>query len=191
MDLSGRLIKGTGSYEIKELASQDSVLNHLDKGSKHLECTVAGTVAFKSDQVYGEWEFDVYKGADGNNVGVQIISPDFTPLASTCYQLRLVSTEAIGLYDGASGYIALTANSYIVINTWYRIKVTRTPDGEFTVFIKGGTFGSDDWTIVDVGGGIGTNPIVDISHITTKYFLFDLDAGDRITNIIMRNAVQQ
>ena len=59
MDLSGQLIQGNGQYEVKELSAQDSVLKHLDKGTKYLECMVSGTVGFASDQAYGEWEFNL------------------------------------------------------------------------------------------------------------------------------------
>ena len=53
MDLSGRLIEGSGTYRIDELTTQDSVLKHLDVGAKVLTCTSAGTCAFASDHAFG------------------------------------------------------------------------------------------------------------------------------------------
>ena len=64
-------------------------------------------------------------------------------------------------------------------------------DGEFYIYIRGGVFGVDDWTLVSVDGGTGTNPVTSATITTSKYFLIDLDIGDRIANIVMRKAVAQ
>ena len=59
------------------------------------------------------------------------------------------------------------------------------------MYIKGGAFGIDDWTLVDVSGGYATNPITDTTYNTSKYFVLEFDALDRISTDITRKAVQQ
>jgi len=166
----------------------------MDKGTKYLECTANGTVAFPSDQAYGTWEFDLYKGADANSVDISFISDVLIPGVSSGYFIRLQNDQSIDLreYVGGSGSVKFTtAASYIDSEVWYRIKITRTLDGEFTVEIMGGAFGVDDWMLVDVSGGSGTNPIIDNTFVASIYFVLAIDGGDRIANLITYNAVKQ
>ena len=90
---------------------------------------------------------------------------------------------------GSVAGIMNTAASYIEINTWYRIKITRTLDGEFYFYIKGGAFGVNDWTLITAASG--SNPVTDNIYTLSEYFIPDFVAGDRIANIITRKAVQQ
>ena len=193
MDLSGRLIAGTGEYKIEELTSQDAVLKHLDKGTKVLTCTSAGTVAFPSDQAYGEWEFDVWK-AEISDILIGFISDKIDTTNNTIgYWFYYRNTEALRLLRSVgSGNIQqfTTIDSYVDALVWYRIKITRTLDGEFSLYIKGNDFGIDDWTLL-VTTPAGNNPIVDATNTESTYFVFDLDAGDRIANIIIRKGVLQ
>jgi len=99
--------------------------------------------------------------------------------------------ESIRFSKGGGTSLFQTATSYISINAWYKIKVTRTTDGEFTVYIKGGDFGNDAWTLVDVTGGSGSNPCTDGTYSESNYFVCDIDSGDRISNIKITNGVTQ
>lgn len=194
--------KGTGSYKISE----------IDTGTKYLENTSAGTTAIQSKQAYGEWEFDLYK----NNTANAITIPFITTLIGGYggyFGYGLTNWTNEGLYfekasgSGTSG-IFNTANSYLANNTWYRIKVARLssygtfasivpsmtttyPADTFAVFIKGGSFGDDNWTLVDPTGGSGTNPVTDSTYTTSNYFVADLDAGDRIANLKIKSGVDQ
>lgn len=170
----------------------------MDKGTKYLECTSVGTVAFPSDQAYGEWEFDWYK-EETNSSYFSFIG--LTPYSVTngyslsSYIFRVLSDERLSFAEGNTdgsykSNLILTAITP-VINTWYRIKITRTLDGEFTIYIKGGEFGADDWVLLDVSGGSGTNPTVENTYQESRYFVVDLDIGGRVANIITRKAVQQ
>jgi len=189
MDLSGVLIEGSGSFEILELSTQDSVLKHLDVGTKVLSCTSAGTVASPSTQSYGSWEFDWYKELDNNTIQVFPLCPT-VDLSTGRYSVTIFNNESIGVRRDTTN-LNQTVSSYIQIGTWYRIKLTRTLDGEFTAYIKGGTFGNNDWTLISVSGGSGTNPVTDNTYTAPQYFVLDFDAGDRIGNIVMRKGVQQ
>lgn len=57
----------------------------------------------------------------------------------------------------------------------------------FAVFIKGGSFGEDTWTLVDTTSGSGTNPCTDDTHKSSKYFVIDLDQNDAIGPIKITN----
>jgi len=169
-------------------------LKTLDNGTKYLECTSAGTIAIPSKQAYGTWEFDLYKGADGNKCFFDFISDVLTITSNNGYRFTFSSNEEIYIRrrtSGSDSNILATPFNYISINTWYRIKITRTKDGEFYVYIRGGDFGDDDWTLVDVTGGSGTNPVTDTTHTTSNFTALDFDAGDRITNFIYHKGVEQ
>ena len=162
----------------------------MDKGMKFLECTSPGTVAFASDQAYGEWEFDVYRTAGVSDFDVVLTNYEAGSWKDDTYWIRINSAEAIFLQEGSSTLIG-TADGYLSIGTWYRLKITRTLDGEFYFYIKGGAFGTSDWTLVDVSGGAGTNPATDTSGIVSTYFVPDFTTGDRIANLVTRKAVKQ
>ena len=322
-------ITGTGDFKTEELATADSVLTDLKVGTKYLECDSAGTTAVQSKQAYGEWEFDVYKGAEGNNIWIDFIQNSSN--IDDGYIIRLYDSEIFAFQrrnNGSSLNLFYTATSYIDIDTWYRLKVARlssegvfpdiptlqtsdlvngvgvnayttftsngrygysaTSDGNashiagtadeisivntekylvefdmvlnsgtaptinlrtsltgtiasnsviafsgrnsyvltatdtdtgvlrffnassatdytvsgltieriydantFATFIKGGDFGDTNWTLVDPTGGSGSNPILDSTYTTSNYFVADLDDGDRLANIKMKNIVEQ
>lgn len=174
----------TGTWKIGELSLLDNTLKHLQRGQTYLENVTAGILAIPSKQAYGEWEFDLYKGADGNSSTVYIIGSDLTP--NNNYSLNFSSTEAVQLINSGSVILA-SAAAYISNTTWYSILIKRDTiiPGKFYVYIKGGTFGNS-YVLVSVTGGSGTNPVTDNTHTSSQFFLLDLDAGDRITNIVFR-----
>ena len=184
---------GTGVYVVNELAAQDSVLKYLDVGTKYLQCTTAGSLSIICKQAYGEWEFDLYKGAELNTSRVHFISdrPE-SYIDENGYMIILNDDEAVGLQRKDAGAVTrfASAASYIANTTWYRIRVTRTLDGEFTMWIKGGAFGNV-YTLVDTTDGSPANPEIDNVYIISNYFVLDLDIGDRIANIKIIEGVIQ
>lgn len=193
-------IKGTGVYKGIEITSQDSVLKHIDKGTKMLQCVTAGTIAFPSKQSYGTWEFDIFKGADGNQLCNYFISNliDINNINVNTYIVYLHINEALK-FSRVTGVTELlkfdTVSSYISNTTYYRIRITRTKAGVFTMLIKGGAFtptaGYDGWTLVSTTGGSGTNPVTDNIYTTSNYLVLDLDAGDRAGNFTFYNGIKQ
>jgi len=140
----------------------------------------AGVAYINQDKAYGTWEFDVKE-----NTGLRIY-----PIMSTIddsgdgYRFRILSTESVqfGRYDsGSHSILFATIASYVDANTDYRIKITRSLAGVFTVYIKGGSFGWDDWTTVVADSG--TNPVTDTTYTTSSYFVADLDNTDTISNL--------
>ena len=195
----------TGTYKVDELSAQDSVIKDLDIGTHFIENTSAGTIALQSKQAYGTWEWDM---RNNNNPLVNFISTLTSIVGTDAYYLTFFGTERIqlGRYDfGSAVEIATTATNYIVDNTWYRLKVARLqsegvfkdigngvvyPANSFAVFIKGGSFGNI-WTLVDITGGSKTNPVVDATYTTSEFFVADLDAGDKFTNLRTQTQVEQ
>jgi len=142
-----------------------------------------GIAYINQDKAYGTWEFDVNKGTSHSFPTVGIISDNVQDLVSTNgnnYHFLFNSEERIYLRKGRFNLFK-TGASYIAINTDYRIKITRSLAGVFTMYIKGGTFGWDDWTTVVADSG--TNPVTDNTYTTSNYFVADLDDTDTVSNL--------
>ena len=175
---------GNGSYKIEQLSSSDSILPELKIGQKYYECTSAGTIAFpKFCSAIGEWEFALYKH-ETSNVFINIVTDDANATFNTqnSYCIGLFANENLFLRKGDVSYLFQTGSGYISVNTLYFIKITRTIDGEFTAFIKGGSFGSK-YQLINVSSGSGSNPVTDNDYMTGNYFVTDFDSGDRISLI--------
>ncbi len=146
-----------------------------------------GIIGIPCSQAYGTWQFDIYKGADDNNLEVDFIADRIdNAIHQNGYYLTNNSSEAIGLakstVGSAPGLMSSADNYTAKEGTWYRITITRNSKGEFYTYIEGGEFTSR--TLISVTGGYGTNPAVDTNYSTSNYFVLDLNVGDRISNII-------
>ena len=194
MELSGQYIKGTGDFEIKEFSAQDSVLKELDKGKQFWECQSAGTFAEIQPYAYGSGRFWLYKGGDSNTSRVNFISDRIAATVADYngYSITFGGTENVILRENSTvgqANLFATAASYIAINTWYEIEWDRTLDGEFTIRIRGGAFG-ENFVLVDVSGGSGSNPVTDNTFTESVYQVLDLDVGDRYIPGIKKKAVR-
>jgi hypothetical protein len=165
----------------------------LDKGSKYLECTSTGLIAIPSDQAYGEWEFSFCKFGDANAVSVYVISNEVGYFVSPTINGYIVysgGSEQVNIdrVNGSSSLVTVRGggNGSSELGAWHRLKVTRTLDGVWTLQIKGGSYGTDDWTTLAVSGAG-----IDNTYKKSKYIVVDLDTGDRIANLEMRNIVRQ
>lgn len=158
-----------------------------DGFNKQITCLAPGTAALPFSFVYGTVEFDLYKGAENNETVVTYagtVNAAWNDAAQTGYRFRFNSSERVALsrlnggVDTALGY---TASSYMVIDTWYSIRITKDTSGVTSMYIKGGAF--VDWTLVDVSGGAGSNPVTDNTITTANLFVLNLGALDAIRNI--------
>jgi len=117
--------QGTGVYTISERATGTSAIVPL--GTKELTCGTAGTYSIVSKTSFGSWEFNVNKGADGNDLVLNILNNSTTSWNGG-YSLYLASNESVRLVKTTTGVptaLAYSAASYIANNTDYRIKVAR------------------------------------------------------------------
>ena len=158
-----------------------------------------GIAYINQDKAYGTFEWDFNKGGADNDILINFIDNTGGTLDNYLgYAFRFYNDESILLNKVGIGWrstLLRTAASYITINTDYRIKITRSLAGVFTVYIKGGTFGWDTWTTVVADSG--TNPVTDNTYTTSNYLVADIDSGDTISNlkidgkrISLANAVQ-
>lgn len=170
-------------------------LQTITNGTKYLECASDGVITTSSNTAYGSWEFDWYKGADGNGIRLNFIQSSASLYTTGAgYMLDIYPDESITLYrflNGAATPLLNTSASYITNNTWYRMRITRTTTGLFTLLIKGGTFaptaGYDGWTLLGVTGG--SNPVTDNTYTTSNYLVMILKGLDRVTNIKITNGL--
>jgi hypothetical protein len=183
---------GTSNYySITEIQPLQTITN----GTKYLECASDGVITTSSNTAYGSWEFDWYKGADGNGIRLNFIQSSASLYTTGAgYMLDIYPDESITLYrflNGAATPLLITSASYITNNTWYRMRITRTTTGLFTVLIKGGTFaptaGYSGWTLLGVTGG--SNPVTDNTYTTSNYLVMILKGLDRVTNIKITNGL--
>jgi len=165
----------SGAYTV------DTLTNPLSSNRYNLKCTTAGVIYIPCNQAYGSWEFDIYKKSDANQIIVSFISRPSSARATGSYSLLLWSDERAYLNRNTTDFFYTNA-SYFANSTWYRIKITRNWNGQFYVYIKGGSFGSN-YVLVSVTGGVGANPATDNTYTSSNYFVLDSDADDRITNI--------
>lgn len=145
-------------------------------GERYIECVVAGIISRRNLEAYGTWEFDALK-ANASIWQTVFISSDKAATASD-YILYLSATEQVGIFENIVAFMMQSVAGYIAEGGRYRYRVTRSAVGEFSLYVIGGAFAV--WTLVDVSGGSGTNPKIDISKVASLYCLHDLDAGDRL-----------
>jgi hypothetical protein len=177
---------GTAIYDIDGVASSDELL--LYQEGKGLDCTTSGLVHISSTNAYGEWEFE------GNTLfqdGYIFISDNTGYPTNDGYYLTINGSGRLSLVSkvgGGASAIFGTADNFITDSTFYGFRITRNSTinefvtgaiGTFAVYIKGGIYG-DDYVLVDVTGGSGSNPVTNNTITTSSYSVFDKDAGGTI-----------
>jgi len=155
------------------------------KTVKAIECINPGafsipTSYFQQDSTnsaYGTWEIVMEKDDDSDRMSFGFVNElnEVPSGGSLDYRIQLETSTALLLFAGG-GSLFSTATSYIAANVKYGIKIIRTVTGEFTVYIKGGAFGND-YALIDVSGGSGTNPVTDNIKTTSNYMVFYSYAG--------------
>ena len=176
-------IKGTGVYTETYQTTADTI---VPIGQKIFTCGTAGTLSLPSKWANGTVEFSLYKGADVNGPLIYFMNGSTGVVASAIndYEFIFNINESISLRrTQVSTILFSTGNSYASINTWYRYKITRSITGVFTLYIKGGSFGTSYVLLTKIAGGSGTNPITDNTYTSSSFFVADLDAADQISDI--------
>ncbi len=176
------------NFEVIEITP----LPNFGTGTKYLECDSAGTMVTQSKQAYGEWEFDLYKGADGNYVNIHFIQNNQN--LDDGYALLLWNNESVILerIDGGSFTTDLFATGayYISNNIWYRTKVARLKsegvfkdiptlqtsamvNSNYTTFTSNGRYGFSATS--DGSGYYEAGTADEISIVDTKKYLVEFD----------------
>jgi len=161
---------GTGTY-----------INGSDGNRNYIECTVAGTTYISSTQAYGEWYFDIYNQSSVADLSICFISTDIDFATQTGYRYftRIGGTPAHNIQRRISGaYFLMYSITSIIANKWYSIKIERSLAGVFNTYIRRNEFGST-WVL------LGT--ATENTNTTSNYYLINLAAGDRISNVIFKD----
>jgi len=124
-------------------------------GKKHLSCSTSGIASLLDVNVkaepYGTWEIDMNKNGEESVMDVYLIRQD----DNNGYILRFDTDETIALVELVAGVptdlITTTAQS---VATWYTVKLTRKPDGEFELFLDDVSIGTATDTTVTVASTI-------------------------------------
>ena len=152
--------------------------------NKVIECISAGVISVPTaefrqtptESAYGEWNWLILKAADLNSMYMQFIASVVGGQAATgqnAYQFMLGNDEKFRLRELING--SVTTNHFIGdtiydLNTWYDLKITRTTDGEFSMYVDNQMITADT----------GSNPFTDTTWTESKYMTFEVDAGDKI-----------
>jgi hypothetical protein len=132
-----------------------------------------------TDAAYGTWEFDVMKSSSSTQVFVVFIAQagaKLTDATQSGYYFAINATNQLVIGEVATGTPAAiykTAADYVADDTKHRIKITRSNEGVFTLYMDG--------TACPASGETGTNPFTDTTYTTGGYIDLDLDADDIIS----------
>ena len=174
-------IRGTGVYAIKELtADVQSGTLRLKKGQRYLENITAGTIAFPSQQAFGVWGQNIYKGADANVrdwLFMASVIDNAAGARQSGYFVRLGSDEKFYLYKTVNGTTTalITSASTYSNSTWYDVSISRTNVGLFTLYINNVSIGT----------------ATDLTFLSSNFTIDDWDAGDRGTNYLYKDGIKQ
>jgi hypothetical protein len=153
---------------------------------KVIECVTAGvlqvpTAYFFGDDTqaaYGTFEWWARKNGASADLTVGFVGNDKLSTSDagfSGYSFKFNPAERLQLSSINSGAISplfFTDIAYINLDTWYKVKITRSSEGEFYSYLND--------ILIDPTGGTGTNPATNTTHTTSKYIVLDLDAGDKI-----------
>lgn len=168
----------------------------FDIGEKYLQATAAGTVAFPSNQAYGEWIFKFYRSDGSVNLIYDFISDTINSLNEGGNGYRFYAFSAdneliMSRYSNGSQTILFrTGDGAITDGKAYEIKITRTFTGIMSLYVRGSEYG-DEWTLAPLlTGGSGSNPATDNAHHSSKYSVIDNDTDDFIGGMVNRNMLK-
>jgi len=125
-----------------------------------------------TEAAYGEWE-GWFKTAVGwsHFVIVGSSAARMDDASQSGYFLEMGSTN-VRLYEVTGGSPTLIfRSSAIDPDTWFKLNVTRTSAGVFSIYFN-------DVLMTAVSG---TNPVTNTDHITSNYIVIEQDAGDMVS----------
>jgi hypothetical protein len=145
-----------GTWKIGEDSSGKRWINSVATNNKH--------VYMPSTQAYGTWTCSVY----------HTTGDEYFAFASNCKDLGLASRNVCSIlltgttlslyrFGPSSSTVLMRSTSCIETGKKYKLGITRSSAGAFTVYIKGGAY--LDWTKVTATSG--TNPVTDATYTTS------------------------
>lgn len=147
--------------------------------TKYINCVAAGLLYKASGQAYGTWEFDIYKNSTDDSLRNILMSNIVGTLGTTnSYYFYFGSDEKFYLVKDASGLTTLfSSTDTFSLDTWYRIKITRTTAGVFMIYH------STDGGITYTQTSGATNPVTSTTHTRSNFtFINTINVNSRIKN---------
>ena len=146
-----------------------------------LYCASDGVAYGTQTIAYGTFEFDIYASTSKHTHFIANNASAYPN--SNGYFIYVSTSGALYLYmDNGSGNILMSTATGYLSGGMYRLRIIRDTSGKFTVYIKGDIFSWDSWTLVDVTGGSGTNPVTDNTYSTSTYYVTDYYANGSLSN---------
>jgi len=118
-----------------------------------------------TEAAYGTWEWWFYKRIDTSYLMWVFIGSSrlgWADAGQNGYVIQVTTNEAFHLRRvdaGALTTIMNTGNSYVSLNAWHKIKISRLTNGSLSCWL-------DDTLVVPV---FGTNPVVDTTYSTSSF----------------------
>jgi len=153
-------------------------------GARSIQCVTAGVVWTQANfAAYGAWYFKA-SVASLQTTFLNFLSDRVAGSnAPVGYALILGSAGELYLRRNVGGghvNIFGTATGVLTAGVEYEFWITRRVDGQFSVWLKGGTYA--DWTLVPTTSG--SNPVTDTTYTQSlPYLVADLDAGSTIAAV--------
>jgi len=154
--------------------------------TKSIYCNSSGVISLPTsvmagdskEAAYGTWEFTINKGGTAPLFGFACQENiDVLDGSQNCYVLHIDGSRRVRLRKVTAGSLSdlfYSAADYVSNAVEYRVRITRSPTGVFTGYIKGGAY--TNWTLIVPE--VGTNPATDNSFTTADYVVWELDTGD-------------
>ena len=164
--MSMTALVGSGSFDIE----QES------KEIKYANCVTDGYFSFPQPHAYGTWEFEVFPS---NETCVLFIAEEIAPYnVSNSYIFYVYFSGIVQLLKKITAgamTVVINAPDTVNLNQWNFIKITRTLDGEFKMYIN------------EVLVGTAT----DTTHTISNFSVIQNNAGERVRNFKHSLGVEQ
>jgi hypothetical protein len=152
------------------------------KECKIIECKTNGNAYFKwselrnnlNEAAYGTYEWWAWKtdAAINTYIPVAASTASYNDASQTGYLWSGGGVEQMRFYEITTGTITSicqTATGYETPDVWNKYKVTRSPVGEFTLYLN-----DVAWVAVS-----GSNPVTDNTNTQAEYFVWQARAGEK------------
>lgn len=169
-------VRYTGTWKVSTSTIKGAmvkVIECVSTGIAYIPISELGQSPTKS--AYGTWEFWVYKSDTLNSIYVMLtalLNSSYVGSSQTGYGYSYYNNEQHFLYKqvaGANTNLCISSVDSSLLSTWFKVKITRTTSGVFTIYIND--------VLLSVSSG--TNPITDNTNTTSKYILIAGGNGDK------------
>ena len=139
-------------------------IKNTTNGRLYLDMSKFGNT---TEAAYGSWEFWIKKiDAAAFSMNLMNTISTFDTAGNNGYALQFSDTEAMQFLKVANGVTSqlMAKNAAITADTWFKVKLTRTSAGSWSLYFN-------DILVGDLG--VGTNPVTENTYTTAQYLVFE------------------